>query len=79
MADEGGIDAAAAALSLDSLFDFPCVSSGGRITEEELRSHVDLQRTLCFLCGPPPMIETLSKTLLDFGLPKDRILFEKWW
>ncbi|KAF3833725.1 hypothetical protein F7725_024929 [Dissostichus mawsoni] len=27
----------------------------------------------------PPMIETLSKTLLDFGLPKDRILFEKWW
>ncbi|KAI9526884.1 hypothetical protein NQZ68_035157 [Dissostichus eleginoides] len=51
----------------------------GRITEEELRSHVDLQRTLCFLCGPPPMIETLSKTLLDFGLPKDRILFEKWW
>ncbi|KAK5883832.1 hypothetical protein CesoFtcFv8_020114 [Champsocephalus esox] len=25
----------------------------GRITEEELRSHVDLQRTLCFLCGPP--------------------------
>ncbi|XP_075931379.1 oxidoreductase NAD-binding domain-containing protein 1 isoform X2 [Anarhichas minor] len=51
----------------------------GRITEEELRAHVDPQRTLCFLCGPRPMIEALSKTLMDFSLPKDRILFEKWW
>ncbi|KAE8282150.1 Oxidoreductase NAD-binding domain-containing protein 1 [Larimichthys crocea] len=53
--------------------------SRGRITEEELRARVDPQRTLCFLCGPPPMIEAISKTLMDFGLPKDRILFEKWW
>ncbi|XP_069032346.1 oxidoreductase NAD-binding domain-containing protein 1 isoform X1 [Embiotoca jacksoni] len=51
----------------------------GRITEEELRAHVDPQRTLCYLCGPPPMIEAISKTLVDFGLAKDRILFEKWW
>ncbi|XP_051246024.1 oxidoreductase NAD-binding domain-containing protein 1 isoform X2 [Dicentrarchus labrax] len=51
----------------------------GRITEEELRAHVDPQRTLCFLCGPPPMIEAISKTLMDFGLTKDRILYEKWW
>uniref|UniRef100_A0A8C3AST6 Oxidoreductase FAD/NAD(P)-binding domain-containing protein n=1 Tax=Cyclopterus lumpus TaxID=8103 RepID=A0A8C3AST6_CYCLU len=50
-----------------------------KITEEELQAHVDPQRTLCFLCGPRPMIEALSKTLMDFGLPKDRILFEKWW
>ncbi|KAI3358459.1 hypothetical protein L3Q82_014892, partial [Scortum barcoo] len=51
----------------------------GRITEEELRAHVDPQRTLCYLCGPPPMIEAISKTLMDLGLTKDRILFEKWW
>nr|XP_046272788.1 oxidoreductase NAD-binding domain-containing protein 1 [Scatophagus argus]XP_046272789.1 oxidoreductase NAD-binding domain-containing protein 1 [Scatophagus argus] len=51
----------------------------GRITGEELRAYVDPQRTLCFLCGPPPMIEAISKTLMDLGLPKDRILFEKWW
>ncbi|XP_054620061.1 oxidoreductase NAD-binding domain-containing protein 1 [Dunckerocampus dactyliophorus] len=50
-----------------------------RITEEELRSHVDPQRTLCYLCGPPPMIEAISKTLTDLGLPQDRIVFEKWW
>lgn len=55
------------------------ISPGGRITEEELRARVDPQKTLCFLCGPPPMIEELSKTLLDSGLPKDKILFEKWW
>uniref|UniRef100_H3CUZ0 Oxidoreductase NAD-binding domain containing 1 n=1 Tax=Tetraodon nigroviridis TaxID=99883 RepID=H3CUZ0_TETNG len=53
--------------------------SRGRITEEELQARVDPQKTLCFLCGPPPMIEALSKTLLDSGLPKDKILFEKWW
>ncbi|KAM6900066.1 oxidoreductase NAD-binding domain-containing protein 1 [Xenentodon cancila] len=51
----------------------------GRIKEEELQAHVDPQRTLCYLCGPPPMIEAISKSLKDLGLPKDRILFEKWW
>ncbi|KAM7384049.1 hypothetical protein PAMA_011412 [Pampus argenteus] len=51
----------------------------GRITEAELRTRVDPQRTLCYLCGPPPMIEAISKTLMELGLPKDRIIFEKWW
>ncbi|XP_061598718.1 oxidoreductase NAD-binding domain-containing protein 1 [Cololabis saira] len=56
----------------------PFVKSG-RIKEEELQARVDPQRTLCYLCGPPPMIEAMSKSLKDFGLPKDRIIFEKWW
>ncbi|XP_012729708.2 oxidoreductase NAD-binding domain-containing protein 1 isoform X4 [Fundulus heteroclitus] len=56
----------------------PFVKSG-RITEEELQAKVDPQRTLCYLCGPPPMIEAISNTLTGLGLPKDRILFEKWW
>ncbi|XP_067112119.1 oxidoreductase NAD-binding domain-containing protein 1 [Osmerus mordax] len=51
----------------------------GRISEEELRQHVNPQSTLCFLCGPPPMIESISQTLLELGLPSNRILFEKWW
>uniref|UniRef100_A0A8C5E318 Oxidoreductase NAD-binding domain-containing protein 1 n=2 Tax=Gouania willdenowi TaxID=441366 RepID=A0A8C5E318_GOUWI len=50
----------------------------GRITEEELRAHVDPQRTLCYLCGPPPMIEAISKSLNELGLPQDKIIFEKW-
>ncbi|KAJ7991529.1 hypothetical protein DPEC_G00284820 [Dallia pectoralis] len=51
----------------------------GRISEEKLRAHVDPNTTLCYLCGPPPMIESLVRILLDSGLPRDRILFEKWW
>uniref|UniRef100_A0A3Q4BX12 Oxidoreductase NAD-binding domain-containing protein 1 n=1 Tax=Mola mola TaxID=94237 RepID=A0A3Q4BX12_MOLML len=53
--------------------------SRGRITKEQLQARVDPQSTLCFLCGPPPMIEAISKALQQFGLPKDKILFEKWW
>ncbi|XP_062292090.1 oxidoreductase NAD-binding domain-containing protein 1 isoform X2 [Scomber scombrus] len=51
----------------------------GRISEAELRTRVDPKRTLCYLCGPPPMIEAISKTLMELGLSKDRIIFEKWW
>ncbi|XP_030645170.1 oxidoreductase NAD-binding domain-containing protein 1 [Chanos chanos] len=54
-------------------------TSRGRISEEVLRPYVDLERTLCFLCGPPPMIESVSEALRGFGLSDDRILFEKWW
>ncbi|XP_039534926.1 oxidoreductase NAD-binding domain-containing protein 1 [Pimephales promelas] len=51
----------------------------GRISEEELQRYVDSERTLCYLCGPPPMIEKVSSDLQRIGLPEDRILFEKWW
>lgn len=51
----------------------------GRVSEEHLRGRVDPRSTLCFLCGPPPMIESLSAALQETGLPPSRILFEKWW
>ncbi|KAK6324113.1 hypothetical protein J4Q44_G00064520 [Coregonus suidteri] len=51
----------------------------GRLSEGELRHHVDPNTTLCYLCGPPPMIESMVQTLLSLGLSRDRILFEKWW
>ncbi|KAM6958924.1 oxidoreductase NAD-binding domain-containing protein 1 [Aplochiton taeniatus] len=51
----------------------------GRISDEELRAHVDPQKTLCYLCGPPPMTESFARSLVDMGLSEDRILFEKWW
>uniref|UniRef100_A0A674EBB9 Oxidoreductase NAD-binding domain containing 1 n=1 Tax=Salmo trutta TaxID=8032 RepID=A0A674EBB9_SALTR len=50
-----------------------------KLSEGELRRHVDPNTTLCYLCGPPPMIESLVQTLLSLGLSQDRILFEKWW
>ncbi|XP_051949211.1 oxidoreductase NAD-binding domain-containing protein 1-like [Xyrauchen texanus] len=51
----------------------------GRISEEVLQRHVDPERTLCYLCGPPPMIEKFNADLQRFGLSEDKILFEKWW
>ncbi|XP_026145737.1 oxidoreductase NAD-binding domain-containing protein 1 [Carassius auratus] len=51
----------------------------GRISEEELQRYVDPEHTLCYLCGPPPMIEKVSSDLKKVGLLEDKILFEKWW
>ncbi|XP_018606039.2 oxidoreductase NAD-binding domain-containing protein 1 [Scleropages formosus] len=51
----------------------------GRISEEVLKEHLRGRDTLCYLCGPPPMIESVSEQLLHLGLSQDSILFEKWW
>ncbi|XP_029588364.1 oxidoreductase NAD-binding domain-containing protein 1 isoform X1 [Salmo trutta] len=51
----------------------------GRLSEGGLRRHVHPNTTLCYLCGPPPMIESVVQTLLSLGLSQERILFEKWW
>lgn len=59
--------------------DLQAYMNHGRISEAELRGHVNPQTTLCFLCGPPPMIESISQTLVELGLPSEKILFEKWW
>lgn len=32
-----------------------------------------------FICGPRPLIDGLTKELLDYGVSKDRIHYEKWW
>ena len=32
-----------------------------------------------FICGPRPMIDAITKELIDYGVPKDHIHFEKWW
>ncbi|XP_026784062.1 oxidoreductase NAD-binding domain-containing protein 1 isoform X2 [Pangasianodon hypophthalmus] len=33
-------------------------TTSGKISQEVLRRHVNPGRTLCYLCGPPPMIES---------------------
>lgn len=50
----------------------------GRISAAQLEGCVS-EQTLCFLCGPPPMIESVSAQLSSMGLAQDRILYEKWW
>ncbi|XP_036371458.1 oxidoreductase NAD-binding domain-containing protein 1 isoform X1 [Megalops cyprinoides] len=57
--------------------------NGGRISEQVLKEHLqhtaEDRDTLCYLCGPPPMIESVSEQLQRLGVARDRILFEKWW
>ncbi|XP_019364208.1 PREDICTED: oxidoreductase NAD-binding domain-containing protein 1 [Gavialis gangeticus] len=50
----------------------------GRISAKDLEKHAS-KDTLWYICGPPPMIESISKLLKNLGVPADCILFEKWW
>nr|XP_009479419.1 PREDICTED: oxidoreductase NAD-binding domain-containing protein 1 isoform X2 [Pelecanus crispus] len=50
----------------------------GRISEKELEKHVS-KDTLWYICGPPPMIESISKLLSNIGVPRNCVFFEKWW
>ncbi|NWI09756.1 OXND1 protein, partial [Crypturellus soui] len=50
----------------------------GRISEEDLKKHVS-KDTLWYICGPPPMIESVSGLLANIGVPRDCVFFEKWW
>ncbi|MBN3314356.1 OXND1 protein, partial [Atractosteus spatula] len=52
--------------------------SEGRISQKILKEHLS-ENTLCFVCGPPPMIEYVSGQLQCLGLSEEKILFEKWW
>ena len=42
-------------------------------------SRLDVSRLLCFICGPPPMIEDIQILLRDLGVGSDCIHIEKWW
>ncbi|NXD80860.1 OXND1 protein, partial [Halcyon senegalensis] len=50
----------------------------GRISEKDLEKHVS-EDTLWYICGPPPMIESISKLLSNIGVPRNCVFFEKWW
>lgn len=50
----------------------------GRICGKDLEKHVS-KDTLWYVCGPPPMIESVSKLLENLGVAQGNIFFEKWW
>ncbi|KAM9386477.1 oxidoreductase NAD-binding domain-containing protein 1 isoform 2-T2 [Phaethornis superciliosus] len=50
----------------------------GRVSEKDLEKHVS-KDTLWYICGPPPMTESISKLLSDIGVPRNLVFFEKWW
>ncbi|XP_053118148.1 oxidoreductase NAD-binding domain-containing protein 1 isoform X2 [Hemicordylus capensis] len=50
----------------------------GRISAKDLEKCIS-KDTLWYICGPPPMIESVSKLLGNLGVAPKNIFFEKWW
>jgi NAD(P)H-flavin reductase len=50
----------------------------GRIDRAELRRLVHDPATLCFVCGPPSLVEEMPKLLADLGIDRQRIRMEEW-
>ena len=50
----------------------------GRADASLLAPLVDTPDTLCFVCGPPAMLSSVSETLERLGVPGDRIRTETW-
>ncbi len=34
---------------------------------------------LCYICGPPEMIQSMLSTLKQIGVPEERLRYEQWW
>ncbi|KAK4303841.1 hypothetical protein Pmani_017880 [Petrolisthes manimaculis] len=60
----------------------PSLATHGHISLEVLQKAVNSLNTSklkSFICGPPPMIESINQLLLQSGLTHDQIFYEKWW
>jgi ferredoxin-NADP reductase len=50
----------------------------GRIGRADLASLVHDPKTLCFVCGPPALVEEMPKLLEELGIPRQNIKVEEW-
>jgi ferredoxin-NADP reductase len=50
----------------------------GRITRDDLAPLVHDGRTLCFICGPPALVDEMPRLLESLGVPRDRVRIEEW-
>jgi len=50
----------------------------GRLKREALEELVHDPATLCFVCGPPALVDEMPKILTDIGIPRERIKIEEW-
>jgi NAD(P)H-flavin reductase len=50
----------------------------GRINRNALEELVHDPATLCFVCGPPTLVDEMPKILTDLGIPQTRIRVEEW-
>ncbi len=48
----------------------------GRISPELIRRTLENGGKTVFICGPPPFMNGMVKTLMSYGVPKDRIITE---
>ena len=74
------------------MYQCPLPCSAGRITHRHYkealvgfasgRGHHRTQtsgQVLCFICGPPPLIEAATASLTALGVLEEDIHFEQWW
>jgi glycine betaine catabolism B len=50
----------------------------GRLKRGALEELVHDPATLCFICGPPTLVDEMPKILADLGIPRERIKIEGW-
>src|SRR5262249_42610097 len=50
----------------------------GRIGREDLAPLVHGRNTLCFVCGPPALVQEIPQILGELGVPRERIRTEEW-
>jgi ferredoxin-NADP reductase len=50
----------------------------GRITLSQLAPLIDDAATLCFVCGPEPMVADVPRMLTELGIDKGRVRVEEW-
>lgn len=55
----------------------PRVRYHRRIDKEMLADHLP-EGALCYVCGPPEMCDSVKDSLLELGVPEDRVKLEKY-
>lgn len=50
----------------------------GRITVEALRRALPSKETVCYLCGPPAMVDAVPPLLRQLGVPSSHVRTEEW-
>ena len=50
----------------------------GRLNRVALEELVHDPETLCFVCGPPALVDEIPRILTEMGIPRERIKIEEW-
>lgn len=58
--------------------DAPWNGRRGRIGGADLAPLVHDPATLCFVCGPPSLVDEIPRLLMELGIARDRIRLEEW-